>query len=177
MQNDKIKQEMYLYDITPALNGKKNFKFDVSLQNNHIILSDNACDLFENYGTFFDIKTASKRKFFKGFFPNKCVLDDSYLNLKTSDFKVLDSGNIAFSRVCFNKKIEDIDFELFVVNSVLLTIYVTDEFKKKIEQKGLLGLDFILVYDSSLPVDWKFQVIKDALNDPAWLSGPRFGNL
>lgn len=84
---DKIKQEIYHYDISPSLNGKKNFKIDISLQNNHLVLSDTAFDMFEKYGTFFDIKTASKRKFFKGLFPNKCVLDDSYLDLKNKRFQ------------------------------------------------------------------------------------------
>ncbi len=163
---DNLKEETYYYDIDSSLSGKKNFNVDISLQNNHLILSDKACELFKKYGTLFDVQTKSKRKLFRGFFPNKCISDSSYLNLRTSDFYILDNGNISFSHIYFNEKIKDIKLEVFVIDNVLLTIYVTDEFKKKIEQKGLLGLDFILVYDSSLPVDWKFQVIKDGLDNP-----------
>lgn len=155
---DELKNKDYFYE-------SEKFKTDISVQVNHLILSDSAKPYFEKYGSFFEIKTLSKRKKFIGFFPNKCIVPSSVLNLKLSEFREVANNRITYDKVVFNKSIETISYEFFVVDTVHKSMYVSEKMKEILES-SFLGLDFFLIYDSSVELDWKFQVIKDGLDNP-----------
>lgn len=166
--HDTLKNETYFYEMRKSSKGVRNFNIDISVQLNHLLLSDRAKPLFEKFGDFFDVHTESKRKKFTGFFPNKCIVSNSVINSKLSDSRIMENENIIYDNVFFNKKIEDIDWDSFVVSDVASTIYISDKMKELLEATGLLGFESRLVYDSDLSLNWKFDLIKDNLDCPNW---------
>ena len=169
--NSPVLNKIYRHEMGRSNKNLKNFKLDVSRKINYLILSDRAKPLFEEYRTFFNIETDSKKKNFNGFFPNKCVIDSSFIDLRTSDYEVLEDGNLHLKNVFFLKNIENIDFELFVIEGQNSTIYITDKMKEKLERENLGGFSFNLIaYDSNKPdySEWKLNVIKDGIKEHKW---------
>ncbi len=168
--NSPVLNKIYRHEMGRSNKNLKNFKLDVSRKINYLILSDRAKPLFEEYGTFFEIETDSKRKKFVGFFPNKCIVSNELADLRISEYEISENGKLNLGNFFFKKEIESLDLDLFVVEGSSY-IYVTDNFKEKLEKEGLGGFSFnALVYDSSQEnyVDWKLKVIKEALESVKW---------
>lgn len=158
---------IYKYRMNRNNKGLKNFKLDISVDVNHLILSDKAVavlkDILDKSGTFFEIETGSKRKKFTGFFPNKCILPRSIIDYKTPGYKAVKKN-----KDNENKTIENITSDMFVIDGVSFFILVSEKMKTLIEESGLGGVKFDVYYDSEIPRDWKFQIIKSHLDDSEW---------
>ncbi|HEM7146969.1 TPA: hypothetical protein U2I65_003994 [Providencia stuartii] len=123
--------------------GKKNYQFDFSSALSPFFVFselgvDNLFDVLNPRGQFLDIKTASKRKKFIGYYPtnalSKCV--DKQKSLYTEHPK-----GLIFEKIVLIK--ENITDEyLFSIHENISAVFVTDKFKKLIEDTGLLGFDF-----------------------------------
>lgn len=158
----------FTYEMCKNNLGKKNFQLDISCEINHLILSKKAIALFASYGEIFPIFTESKKKSFFGFYPNKSVLDKDVINLKLSDYDVDIQGNYNWGRIIFNKNIEKSGMDFFVIDEKMSSFYVTEGFKESLYHHNLNGVEFVLEYDSDLPSDWKFEIIKSNLDNPVW---------
>lgn len=163
---------LYKYKMDRSDRGLRNFKLDVSINSNHLILSDRAIsflkETLDKSGTFFEIETDSKRKKFTGFFSNKCIVPDSVINYKTTAWEIFNGERRVCGITYFNKTIENIELDLFVVSGIVYEIYVTEKMKDFIEANNFGGLRFDLAYDSELPMDWKFDIIKSHLDNAEW---------
>ncbi|AEA65991.1 hypothetical protein bgla_4p2290 (plasmid) [Burkholderia gladioli BSR3] len=123
--------------------GKRNFQFDVSgalapffvfSEKTVSVLGDT---LTEN-GQFLSVVTASKRKKFVGYYPTNSIKDSLDLNL--SRYRTGENGLIVEVPVLIEHNISDRD--IFVIEEDISRVFVTERFKDKVEECGLLAFDF-----------------------------------
>lgn len=141
----KVELESYQpikLELRKSDNGKKNYQFDLTVDNNLLVLSEKAVDvlkpILENKGLFLEIVTDSKRKKFIGFYPNN-VYSHDIANLDKSDWGQSDKGKIFFKMVFKTYPEEEY---IFAVDGSALNIYATEKFKQIVEENDLKGLFF-----------------------------------
>lgn len=125
--------------------GKKNFQTDISyISGASFAFSENAIkvfkEIFEKTGQIFPVQTESKRKKFFGFYPNKKPYDGSIINFDKSVWRQADKGKLIKNLVLNNKYPKD-DY-LFTLYDHPSYVYVTESFKKLVEDNNLKGFDF-----------------------------------
>lgn len=126
-------------------NGVKNFKSDLFILNGALCIlspkASNALDIvLSNTGQYIDIVTPSKRKIYKGFYPNKNVFDDSIINLNKSVWTQEENGKL-IQKLVLNSNYPKNE-SLFVLKDEPMAVYVTDKFKDLVESNNLVGFDF-----------------------------------
>lgn len=92
-----------------------------------------------------EINTLSKRKKFWLFYPNKNVYGDEIVNLEKSKYEQCENGKV-FDKLIFNKNVPQNNF-IFVYKDEICDCYVDDNFKKLVEDNGLIGFDFTYVME------------------------------
>lgn len=90
-------------------------------------------------GQFIDIKTDSKRKKFVGFYPLNPLPD--ILDKEKSDINIQAKNIILYNDIFFIEKNITDDY-LFSLSESYGNVFVTDKFKKIVEDSGLIGFDF-----------------------------------
>lgn len=128
-----------------STSGRKNYNFDISsFSSNLLIFSEKAVyalkDILEKTGTFVHIKVDNNNKKFYGFYPNKNIYSLEIINLETSDYRMV-GDQYLFYKVKFNDKAPVEDY-LFALEEYSTGAYVTDKFKKIVEDNDLVGFDF-----------------------------------
>ena len=123
--------------------GKKNYEFDVSSAlNPFFVFSERAAneleDILSSRGVFLPVDTESKRKKFVGYYPInslKCCF-----NKNGSIYKEYPSGLMIEKNVLVLNNITD--EYLFSIEENVRDVFVTEKFKKRVEDSGVLGFDF-----------------------------------
>lgn len=134
------------FDLNSSDTGKRNFQHDISTYTSPFyIFSENAVealkDILEPRGQFLPIKTPSKRKKFIGYYPTN-VLTDS-IDIEKSEMKDYDYKNMGIKKKNLHFKEGTIlDEYLFSVSEDRLYVFVTEKFRKRVEEAGLKGFDF-----------------------------------
>lgn len=127
-------------------NRKKNYYMDVSASSGCglIIFSEKAVkylkEILESSGQIVPVITSSKRKKFYGFYPNKNIYDLSIVNLDKSEYRQAEKGKI-FHKIVLNSKYPK-DAYIFTIFDQPMYCFVTEKFKKAVEEAGLKGFDF-----------------------------------
>lgn len=123
--------------------GKKNYQFDFSgslspffvfseLGVNHLF------DILNPRGQFLDVRTASKRKKFIGYYPTNVLYE--CVDKQKSIYTEYPKGFMFEKLVLVKNNITD--EYLFSINENISGVFVTDKFRKLVEEIGLLGFDF-----------------------------------
>lgn len=141
----KIESDSYQpvkLELRKSENGKKNYQFDLTVDNNLLVLSEKALKILkpilEGTGQFLEVITPSKRKKFIGFYPNN-VYSNDLADLSKSDWGENEKGKIFFKMIFQNYPQDEY---IFVVDGSALVIYATEKFKKLLENNNLNGLCF-----------------------------------
>mgnify|MGYP007096980883 CR=1 FL=1 len=134
-----ITLELYRSDT-----GKKNYKFDFSdTLNPFLVFSEKAIKALSpvllSRGQFLDVITDSKRKKYIGYYPTNC-LSKGTLDLNKSIYESYEKGFMIDKIVLIKEKIYD-DY-LFTIEESISRVFVTDKFKKLVEENGLVGFEF-----------------------------------
>lgn len=146
MKNSWSSLENYIpvkLNLMKNYNNKKNYNFDISLfLSPFIVLSDKTkCfmeDILESRGQFLEVITESKRKKFIGYYPTN-VLKGCF-DFKRSIFREAENGLIIDKPVLLKEFITD--KYLFTIEEDISRIFVTDKFKKIVEENNLIGFEF-----------------------------------
>lgn len=157
--DEKIENN-YLLTHHSEHNVNLNYKFDLSELSNFLVFSENAVtalsSIIENDGKVFPVTTGSKRKNFFGFYPSNAILNSTeFIDPVLSEFND-DFYSIAY----FNSNILKQNHDIFVVNGIRNSFFVSERFKKIVEDNGLLGFKFDIFYDSSIDELWRYELIK-----------------
>lgn len=123
--------------------GKKNYQFDIcSFLSPFYVLSDVALDklgdIFLPRGQILPVVTDSKKKAFSGYYPTSSL--PGCFDRKNSLFREAERGLIIEKPVLKADKITD--EYLFSIEEDISRVFVTDAFKRRVEEAGLLGFDF-----------------------------------
>jgi len=123
--------------------GKKNYQFDFSgALNPFFIISEAALDKLDDVltsrGQVLPVITESKRKKFFGYYPTNSL--SGCFNRDKSVYRVAERGLIIEKSVLIAKNITD--EYLFSIEEDISRVFVTDKFKQRVEEAGLLGFDF-----------------------------------
>lgn len=123
--------------------GKKNYQFDLSSAlSPFFVISELTLekigDILLPRGQVLQVETQSKKKVFWGYYPTN-VLSGCF-DRKNSLFREADQGLIIEKPVIYQNKITD-DY-LFSIEEDISRVFVTDAFKRRVEEAGLLGFDF-----------------------------------
>lgn len=123
--------------------GKKNYQFDFSSAlNPFFVISESALDklgdILTPRGQVLPVITKSKKKKFFGYYPTNSLSD--CLNKEESIYREYPKGLIIEKPVLIASGITD--EYLFSIDEDISRVYVTDKFKKRVEETGLLGFDF-----------------------------------
>lgn len=134
-----IEVELWKSDL-----GKKNYQFDFSDSLlPFLIFSENAITILKDIliprGKILDILTESKRKKYFGYYPTNNY-PQGILDLKKSNYKKYPNGLLIKKPVLVKDKIPD-DY-LFTIEEDISRIFVTDKFKKLVEENALVGFEF-----------------------------------
>lgn len=124
-------------------NGKKNYQFDFSgALNPFFVVSDVALeylgDIFNSRGEILPVITGSKRKSFFGYYPTNALVN--CFDKERSVYRVAVNGPIIEKPVLKLKNITD--EYMFSIEEDISRVFVTDKFKKRVEDAGLVGFDF-----------------------------------
>ncbi|OCG57544.1 hypothetical protein A9G41_04350 [Gilliamella sp. Nev5-1] len=133
-----VTMELYRNDY-----GKKNYQLDISgFTAPFYVLSERALeslsDIFLPRGQVLPIITASKRKKFWGYFPTN-VLKDCF-NKEKSIYKQWPNGLMIEHVVLIADNITD--EYLFTIEEDIRRVFVTEKFKQRVEEAGLLAFTF-----------------------------------
>ncbi|MFJ0492294.1 hypothetical protein [Citrobacter werkmanii] len=146
MQDWKPFEENY-HSVTLELrrnySGKRNYQFDFSSAlNPFLVVSEDALnklkDIFEPRGQILPVITKSKKKNFFGYYPTNPL--SGCFNMDESVYRVAERGLIIEKPVLIASNITD--EYLFSIDEDISRVFVTDKFKKRVEEAGLLGFDF-----------------------------------
>lgn len=137
-------------DLMPSDTGKRNYKFDISgALAPFIIFSEAACNELQNIllprGDLFSLITPSKRKKFLGYYSTNIIR--GALDKNKSIYNKYKNGYVVTKPVLIKENITD--GYLFVIEEDNAHVFVTDKFKKEVEEIGLLGFDFSIKVDLS----------------------------
>lgn len=123
-------------------NGNKNYKFDFSSSLlPFCVFSEKAINAFGDIlksGQILDIITPSKKKIFLGFYPIKSY--SGVLDLNKSEYDRYPNGFRIYNFVLHKAKLP-ID-DLFCIDESISEIFVTERFKKIVEDNQLNGFVF-----------------------------------
>lgn len=134
-----VKLELHSSDT-----GKKNYKFDFSgFLSPFLIFSENALSVLDFIltprGQYLDIITSSKRKKYFGYYPTN-VYPKGILDLEKSVYSEYPNGLLIRKPVLIKDKIPD-DY-LFTIEEDISRIFVTEKFRKLVEEHNLIGFEF-----------------------------------
>ena len=123
--------------------GKKNYQFDISsFLSPFYVLSDIALDklgdIFLPRGQILSVITDSKKKAFSGYYPTRPL--SGCFDRENSLFRETERGLIIEKPVLKADKITD--EYLFSIEEDISRVFVTEAFKRRVEEAGLLGFDF-----------------------------------
>lgn len=123
--------------------GKKNYQFDLSgALNPFFIISelvlDKLGDILEPRGQILPVITESKRKQFFGYYPTNPL--SNCFDKEKSVYREYPNGLMIEKPVLIADKITD--EYLFSIEEDISRVFVTDKFRKRVEEAGLLGFDF-----------------------------------
>lgn len=123
--------------------GKRNYQFDFSsMLNPFLVISEDALtklnDIFKPRGQILPVITESKKKKFYGYYPTNSL--SGCLNMEKSVYRVAERGLIIEKPVLVASNI--VDDYLFSIDEDISRVFVTDKFKKRVEEAELLGFDF-----------------------------------
>lgn len=128
--------------LTSNKKGNKNYKFDFSSSLlPFCVFSEKAINVFHDTlksGQILDIITQSKRKKFLGFYPVKSY--SGVLDLNKSEYDRYPNGFRIYKFVLHKDKLP-ID-DLFCIDESISEIFVTERFKKIVEDNQLSGFVF-----------------------------------
>ncbi|MDV5354759.1 hypothetical protein QM201_07570 [Enterobacter asburiae] len=123
--------------------GKRNYQFDFSSAlNPFFVVSEDAInklkDILEPRGQGLPVITESKKKKFLGYYPTNSL--SGCFDMDKPVYRVAERGLIIERPVLVASNITD--EYLFSINEDISRVFVTDKFKKRVEEAGLLGFDF-----------------------------------
>ncbi len=132
------------FDLEPSDTDKKNFQHDISSNASpFFVFSENAIealkDILEPRGQFLPIKTPSKRKKFIGYYPTNVI--NGLVDLQKSGNDDLDRP-FTTKNLFFKKEVVFDDY-LFCIGESRGCVLITEKFKKRVEDAGLKGFDFV----------------------------------
>lgn len=123
--------------------GKRNYQFDLSSAlNPFFVISEDTLnklkDILEPRGQILPVITESKRKKFLGYYPTNPL--SNCFDKEKSIYREYSNGLMIEKPVLIASSITD--EYLFSINEDISRVFVTDKFKKRVEEAGLLGFDF-----------------------------------
>ncbi|WP_424409893.1 imm11 family protein [Pasteurella sp. PK-2025] len=129
------------FKVFPNDYGRKNFKFDFHIEGNIFILSkklyERLSPILSDCGHCFKIITDSKKKEYIGYHLTKVI---DCLDLKSSEYKRYENGIIIYKPVLCENKISE--KYIFQIKEDLFRVFVTEEFKKILDDNKVLDFDF-----------------------------------
>lgn len=146
---DLTKYEIPRFELCSSDTGKKNYKFDVSSASAPFyIFSEKAVeslkDILEPRGQFLPIITPSKRKKYIGYYPIKPLINgvDLEKSEQMSEDPMKNFGVTDISKLHIKK---DVILDDYIICPELgkSCVLVTEKFRKRVEEAGLEGFDFI----------------------------------
>lgn len=123
--------------------GKKNFQFDISsMVTPFFVFSETALIALEDIllprGQVLPVITESKKKKFFGYYPTNPL--SGCFDKEKSKYREAERGLIVERPVLIAKNISD--EYLFSIEESIRWVFVTDKFKQRVEEAGLLAFDF-----------------------------------
>ncbi|HDY7619953.1 TPA: hypothetical protein RQJ82_002170 [Vibrio vulnificus] len=123
--------------------GKKNYQFDIcSFLSPFFIFSEMALealgDILRPRGEVLCITTESEKKKFYGYYPTNPL--SGCFDRDNSIYKEYPNGLMI--RKCVLKRSEIKDDYLFCIEEDISSVYVTEKFKQRVLDAGLIGFDF-----------------------------------
>lgn len=123
--------------------GKKNFQFDFSsMLSPFLVFSENSIIALEDIllprGQVLPVITESKKKKFFGYYPTNSL--SGCFDEDRSKYRVAERGLMVDRPVLKAKNITD-DY-LFTIDETMRWVFVTEKFKQRVEEAGLLAFDF-----------------------------------
>lgn len=123
--------------------GKKNFQFDFSsMLSPFFVFSETAINALEDIllprGQVLPVITESKKKKFLGYYPTNPL--SGCFDKEKSKYREAERGLIVERPVLIAKNISD--EYLFSIEESIRWVFVTDKFKQRVEEAGLLAFDF-----------------------------------
>jgi len=123
--------------------GKKNYQFDFSSAlSPFFVMSEQTLDTLGDIllprGQVLPVKTESKKKAFWGYYPTNML--SGCFDRESSLFREAKYGLIIEKPVL--KAAQITDEYLFSIEEDISRVFVTDAFKRRVEEAGLLGFDF-----------------------------------
>ena len=136
--HDRIHLELRRSDT-----GKSNYKFDFSSSlSPFFIISDFTLNLLGDIlcprGQIIPVSTKSKSKDFYGYYPTNAI--SNCLNMKLSNYESYQDKLLIETPILNKNRITD--EYLFSIDEDISRVFVTEKFKARVEQSGLLGFDF-----------------------------------
>ncbi|MFP1757137.1 hypothetical protein [Lonsdalea quercina] len=130
-------------ELQKSDSGKKNYQFDFSsaLRPFFVISElalDKLKDILEPRGQILPVITDSKKKKFFGYYPTNPL--SGCFDKEKSVYRVAERGLIIEKPVLIASSI--IDEYLFSIEEDISRVFVTDNFKQRVEEAGLSGFDF-----------------------------------
>jgi len=130
-------------ELRKSDSNKKNFNFDFSgaLRPFFIISElalDKLRDIFESRGQVLPVITESKKKSFFGYYPTNPL--SGCFDKEKSIYREYPKGLMIDKPVLLSENITD--EYLFSIEEDISRVFVTDKFKQRVEEAGLLGFDF-----------------------------------
>lgn len=130
--------------------GKKNYQFDFSGSlNPFFIISEVALnklkDILEPRGQILPVITESKRKQFFGYYPTNPL--SGCFDRDESIYRIAERGLIIEKPALISANITD--EYLFSIEEDISRVFVTDKFRQRVEEAGLLGFDFSVEISTS----------------------------
>lgn len=123
--------------------GKKNYQFDFSgALNPFLVISELAlnrlADILGSRGQVLPVITESKKKKFFGYYPTNPL--SGCFNKEKSVYREYPNGLMIEKPALIAAKITD--EYLFTIEEDISRVFVTDKFRRRVEEAGLLGFDF-----------------------------------
>ena len=136
------------FELCSSDSGKRNYKFDISSSSSPFyVFSEKAKealkDILESRGQFLPIKTPSKRKQYTGYYPTNPL--KGMIDLKQSNINKEDLENFGIREInnIHIKSDAIIDEYIICFSEDSGYVLVTEKFRKRVEEAGLEGFDFI----------------------------------
>ena len=125
--------------------GRKNYQFDISAGTSPFyILSKKAAQVLapvlEPRGQFLEVITESKRKKFVGFYPVNPLYN--CLDMGKSKYRKFENGLMVDKYVLLSKNISDDYLFTLSCEESSTSVFVTDKFRRLVEDNFLAGFDF-----------------------------------
>lgn len=144
LKNFKIPE----FELHPSDTGKRNYRFDLSTSTGgFIIFSEKAIeslkDILEPRGQFLPVITPSKRKKYIGYYPTNPVIN--MIDVKKSGMEKEDLETFGVRNIndLYLKQEAELDDYIICFSEERLCVLVTEKFRKRVEEAGLEGFDFI----------------------------------